>query len=220
MRWSPPGDPRELAGVGRVSDRGQAGSYRRLPRQSAGAERRRRTPSSLASRTSCSACAFVAEYGAAESGRSGTRLVALHDRLARQDRGLGPAVDEPPHPCCAAGVESVSGSFDVALHEVIPLAPLLHVRGEVEGDVAAPRSLGHGLHIAQVSTCGTRAQNLDGRGGAIGAGKCGHLASTLDEAPDQSPADEAGTAGNEGRAGNRGHGASVVPFSGQSYNPD
>ena len=116
----------------------------------------------LASRTSCSALALVDGYGADESGRSGKRFVPLDDRLAGEDRRLGPAVDEAADARRLGRLEGVARSVDIDRLEVFVGAPLLDVGREVEEGLGAARAIGHGRDVAQVAAHWPSPESFDG----------------------------------------------------------
>ena len=63
-------------------------------------------------------------------------LVDIHQRLPGHQRRLGAHVHEPPHAACAAGGDHVPRAPNVEPLEVGRVAPVLDLRGRVEGDLA------------------------------------------------------------------------------------
>ncbi len=82
------------------------------------------------------------------------RLVTLHDRLAGEDRRLGPAVDEAADAGRAGRLERVARAIDVDPLEVLAGAPLLDMRRQVERGLAALGTPVMALDVAQVAPRG------------------------------------------------------------------
>ena len=130
-------------------------------------------------------------------GAQRQRLVAVFDRHAGENRGLGPAVDEAGHPAAARGLERVARSVDVAAEEVLLGPPVGDVRGEVEGDVAPLGTGGHRRRVLEVAPDGLGAELRDRGRGVVGPRQRPHRDALADQAADQPAADEPGPTGDE-----------------------
>ena len=100
-------------------------------------------PSPFASRTACSAIAFVGGVERLRVGPQRRGLVDVHERLAGDQRRLGADVDEAAHAGLAAGRAARSRvPVDVAALELLPRAPLAEVGGERGRRRSQPRGAG------------------------------------------------------------------------------
>jgi hypothetical protein len=127
-------------------------------------------------------------------------LVGVHERLSRQQAGLGADVHEAAHARGPARLDGVAGPLHVHALELRPGAPLAEVRGGMERHVGAVGAAAHGLAVVQVPPHGLGAGLRHLRGRGIGARERTHAPAVADQAPDQAAADEARAAGDERRA--------------------
>ena len=137
-------------------------------------------------------------------GAQRCRLVDVHQRLAGQQRRLGPHVHEPPHAGPARRRQRVVCALDVAPLEVLAPAPVAQGGRGVKGHVAALRAGGHRVDVVEVAPhrLGAGAGDLLGRG--VGARQGPHRPAVGPQPPEQRPADEPRPAGDEGRLRHRG----------------
>src|SRR5205085_2190892 len=127
-------------------------------------------------------------------------LVDVHQRVAGEQRRLGPHVNETADAGIPGGGQRVLGPDHVVPLELLGVAPVPEVGRGVERKLAALGAGAHRLALLEVAPDRGGPGLLDRRGRAIGAGERADAEAVAHQPPDQRATDEPGPSGDERRA--------------------